>query len=326
MSFESDPTTAYYVIGSCFVNDDEPEPKLGRILVFRLSENKLNQICEREIKGAPYCMQNFNGKLLVSISNSLKLFELKDNQLNALASYSDNVFIIHLKCKNDFILTGDMMKSCAVLTYRHDSNTFELVARDHSPVWLSSIEMLDDDNFLMSDCFQNVITLKKDSGQSNEDERKSLQNYGCIHLGEQINVFRHGSLGMEQQSNELVSNHFQCRILSGTVSGSIILFAHLSNVMFKILNELQIRLSKFFTTPGKIPYEKWRDFDSERRIEPHKYFIDGDLIETFLELTYAEASNLIKDFKVDNSTMGHSNEEFSVNYFNKLVEELSRLH
>jgi len=162
MSFESDPTVAFYIIGCCFVNDDEPEPKMGRILVFRLNENKLIQICEKEIKGAPYCMQNFNGKLLVSISNSLKLYEFKDNQLNQLASYSDNVFIIHLKCKNDFILTGDMMKSCAVLTYRTDSNTFEMVARDHSPVWLSSIEMLDDDNFLMSDSFQNVITLKKD--------------------------------------------------------------------------------------------------------------------------------------------------------------------
>ncbi len=162
MSFENDPTTAYYVIGCCFVNDDDPEPKMGRILVFRLNENKLVQICEKEIKGAPYCMQNFNGKLLVSISNSLKLYEFKDNQLNQLASHSDNVFIIHLKCKNDFILTGDMMKSCAVLTYRADSNSFETVARDNSPVWLSSIEMIDDDNFLLSDCFQNVITLKKD--------------------------------------------------------------------------------------------------------------------------------------------------------------------
>ncbi len=92
--------------------------------------------------------------------------------------------------------------------------------------------------------------LNHSSGQSNEDERKSLQNFGSIHLGEQINVFRHGSLGMQQQSNELLSTHFQCRILSGTVSGSIILFAQLSNTMFKILNELQTRLSKFYTTAG----------------------------------------------------------------------------
>ena len=162
MNFDNDPTTAYYAIGCCQVIDDEPEPKIGRILLFRLTENKLTQVCEKEIKGAPYCMQNFNGKLLASVSNCLKLYEFKDGQLNQLATYSDNVFITHLKCKNDFILTGDMMKSCAVLTYRNDANSFELVARDHSPVWLSSMEMIDDDNFLMSDCFLNVITLKKD--------------------------------------------------------------------------------------------------------------------------------------------------------------------
>ena len=54
------------------------------------------------------------------------------------------------------------MKSCAVLTYRVDTSTFEMVAKDYTPVWLSSLEMVDDDNFIMSDCFQNVITLKKD--------------------------------------------------------------------------------------------------------------------------------------------------------------------
>ncbi len=107
-------------------------------------------------------MQAFNGKLLVSVSNTLKLFELRDNQLNQVASYSENIFIILLKCKNDFILIGDLTKSCAVITYRAETSSFELVARDYQPVWLSSLEMLDDDNFLMSDCFQNIITLKKD--------------------------------------------------------------------------------------------------------------------------------------------------------------------
>ena len=298
MSFESDPTSAYYVIGCSFVNDDDPEPKAGRICIFKYNENKLVQVCEKEIKGAPYNMQNYNGKLLVSISNCLKLYEFKDNQLNQLASYTDNVYIVNLKCKNDFVLVGDLIKSCSILTYRNDSNSFELVARDYTPIWLNSLEMIDDDNFLLSDCLQNVLTLKKDSGQSNEEERKSLQNYGCMHLGEQINVFRHGSLGMQQQSNEMLANHFQGRILSGTVSGTIVLFANLSNTMYNIFNELQFRLAKFLTTAGKIQYDKWRDFESERRIEQHKYFIDGDLIESYLELSPAEAANLIKDFKV----------------------------
>ena len=76
-----------------------------------------------------------------------------------------------------------------------------------------------------------------------------MQNYGCIHIGEQINVFKHGSFGM-QQSNELFANNFQGMIIAGTVSGAILIFSQLSNTMFKILNELQTRLSKKIITAG----------------------------------------------------------------------------
>ena len=162
MNFDNDPANNFFVIGCCYVNDDDPEPKLGRLILIKYHENKLTHVCEKEIKGAPYCLQNYNGKLLCSVSNQIKLFDYRDNQLNQISSYSDNVFITHLKSKNDFILIGDMMKSCAVLTYRVDTSTFEMVAKDYTPVWLSSLEMVDDDNFIMSDCFQNVITLKKD--------------------------------------------------------------------------------------------------------------------------------------------------------------------
>ncbi len=162
MSFENDPTVPYYVIGCCEVKEEEPEPKIGRVIILRYSENKLIQICDKEMKGAPYCMQAFNGKLLVAVSNALKLYEFKDNQLSPLCTFSDNVFITQLKCKNDFILLGDLTKSCSVLTYRADSNAFEQVARDYTPIWLTCIEMIDDDNFMLCDCFQNLVILKKD--------------------------------------------------------------------------------------------------------------------------------------------------------------------
>jgi DNA damage-binding protein 1 len=162
ISFDSEPNVPYYVIGCCETKEDEPEPKSGRIIVLKYFENKLIQVCEKEFKGAPYCLQNFNGKILASVSNSLKLIDFKDNQLTQICSYSDSVFITHLKCKNDFILLGDLTKSCTVLTYRADNNCFEQVAKDFTPVWLSCIEMIDDDNFLLCDSFQNVIILKKD--------------------------------------------------------------------------------------------------------------------------------------------------------------------
>lgn len=171
-TFENEPSTAYYIIGTAQINEDEPEPRAGRLVVFKYGENKLVQVCEREVKGAPYCLASYNNgrALLVGVSNTLKMYEFTslsssssgEPQLNLLSSYSDNVFVVHLKCKNDFILIGDMMKSCAVLTYKHETSQFECVARDHSPAWLSSLEIIDDDHFLMCDGFQNVACLRKD--------------------------------------------------------------------------------------------------------------------------------------------------------------------
>jgi len=55
---------------------------------------------------------------------------------------------------------------------------------------------------------------------------------------------------MQQQQNELLTTHFNGSVLGGTVNGSVILFVGISNPMYKILSELQNRLSKFVTTAG----------------------------------------------------------------------------
>ncbi len=39
MSFEAEPAVAYFVVGCCNVNEDEPEPKNGRIVVFKFTES-----------------------------------------------------------------------------------------------------------------------------------------------------------------------------------------------------------------------------------------------------------------------------------------------
>ena len=69
---------------------------------------------------------------------------------------------MQLKCKNDFVMIGDLMKSCSVLTYRADTSQFELVAKDYTPVWLSCVEVVDDENFILCDCNHNIIALRKD--------------------------------------------------------------------------------------------------------------------------------------------------------------------
>ena len=55
------------------MNPEENEPKVGRIIIFQYEEGKLTQVAEKEVKGACYCLVEFNGKLLASINSTVSI-------------------------------------------------------------------------------------------------------------------------------------------------------------------------------------------------------------------------------------------------------------
>ena len=55
------------------------------------------------------------------------------------------------------------------------------------------MEILDDDTFLGAENSFNLFTCQKDSGSAADDDRSYLQEAGQFHLGEFVNVFRHGT-------------------------------------------------------------------------------------------------------------------------------------
>src|SRR5688500_12219226 len=57
------------------------------------------------------------------------------------------------------------------------------------------------------------------SAAATDDERLHMQDVGLFHLGEYVNVFRHGSLVMQHLGEN--STPIQGSVLYGTVSGSI---------------------------------------------------------------------------------------------------------
>ena len=60
----------YYAVGTTFVLPTEDEPTRGRLLIMHVTEGRqLRLIAEYEIKGAPYQLCAFNGKLLVAYNN-----------------------------------------------------------------------------------------------------------------------------------------------------------------------------------------------------------------------------------------------------------------
>jgi DNA damage-binding protein 1 len=120
--------TPYYVVGTALVVPDETEPKAGRIVIFQYLEGKLLQVAEKEVRGACYCMASFNGKILAGINSTVRLFEwTSEKELRVECSYFNSILVLYLKCKGDFILVGDLMRSMTLLQYKSMEGTFEEV-------------------------------------------------------------------------------------------------------------------------------------------------------------------------------------------------------
>lgn len=317
-----DPTY-YYILGTAFINPEDSEPKQGRIIMFAINEGKLNQVIDKEVKGACYSLCELNGKLLASINSTVRLFEwTKEKELRLECSHFNSIIALYLKTKGDFVLIGDIMRSMTVIQYKAVQGSFEEICRDYSPNWMTAIEILDDDTFLGAENSLNIFICQKDSASTNDEEREMVQEVSLFHLGDMVNVFRKGSL----RGNHLgeTSEYQGVTTLIGTINGAIGVLTQITKESYELLSDLQTKLTHLIKPVGKIDHTHWRSFCNTLKTEPPKGIIDGDLIECFLDLPRKEMMEAVEGIKIRKSP-GLS-EDASVDEMIKIVEGLSRIH
>ncbi|KAG4209707.1 hypothetical protein ERO13_A03G216700v2 [Gossypium hirsutum] len=312
----SDDTNVYYCVGTAYVLPEENEPTKGRILVFIVEDGKLQLIAEKETKGAIYSLNAFNGKLLAAINQKIQLYKwmLREDgsrEIQTECGHHGHILALYVKTRGDFIVVGDLMKSISLLIYKHEEGAIEERARDYNANWMSAVEILDDDTYLGAENNFNLFTVRKNSEGATDEERGRLEVIGEYHLGEFVNRFRHGSLVMRLPDSEV--GQIQT-VIFGTVNGAIGVIASLPHDQYVFLEKLQSNLRKVIKGVGGLSHEQWRSFNNEKRTAEAKNFLDGDLIESFLDLSRGKMEEVSKG-------MGVSVEELS-----KRVEELTRLH
>ncbi|XVF45973.1 hypothetical protein PTKIN_Ptkin02bG0250700 [Pterospermum kingtungense] len=312
----SDDTNVYYCVGTAYVLPEENEPTKGRILVFVVEEGKLQLIAEKETKGAVYSLNAFNGKLLAAINQKIQLYKwmLREDgtrELQSECGHHGHILALYVQTRGDFIVVGDLMKSISLLIYKHEEGAIEERARDYNANWMSAVEILDDDIYLGAENNFNLFTVRKNSEGATDEERGRLEGVGEYHLGEFVNRFRHGSLVMRLPDSDVGQIP---TVIFGTVNGVIGVIASLPHEQYAFLEKLQSNLRKVIKGVGGLSHEQWRSFNNEKRTAEAKNFLDGDLIESFLDLSRGKMEEISK-------AMGVSVEELS-----KRVEELTRLH
>ncbi|OZC09249.1 hypothetical protein X798_03793 [Onchocerca flexuosa] len=321
----------YFVVGTAVIMSDETESKMGRILMFQASEGpeRMRLVYEKEIKGAAYSIQSMDGKLVVAVNSCVRLFEwTADKELRLECSDFDNVTALYLKTKNDLILVGDLMRSLSLLSYKSMESTFEKVARDFMTNWMSACEIIDSDNFLGAENSFNLFTVIKDSFTVFKEEGTRLQELGLFYLGEMVNVFCHGSLTATQVD---VAPLYHSSILYGTSDGGIGVIVQIPPILYTFLQDVQKRLAEYTENCMRISHTQYRTFETEKRSEPPNGFIDGDLIESFLDMSKDSVGQIIKGLKMpllNNISAFETTElvDATAEDVLKLVEDLSRIH
>ncbi|KAG6755111.1 hypothetical protein POTOM_040925 [Populus tomentosa] len=168
---------------------------------------------------------------------------------------------------------------------KHEEGAVKERARDYNANWMLAVEILDDDIYLGAENNFNLFTnLSIDS---------DMVPLSCTYP--------------DSDGGQILTAIF------GTVNSVMRVIASLPLEQYLFLEKLQSNLRKVIKGVGGLSHEQWRSFNNEKKTVDAKNFLDGDLIETFLDLSHSQIEEIGK-------TMNTIVEELY-----EKVEELARL-
>jgi len=315
---QADAAQVLLVVGTAFARPDEPEPTAGRLLVLDVSERSLELLTETRIKGACYALEAFSSRsILAGVNNKLQLYDFvpatagASPSMKLRAEHCGHILVLYIAARGDFILVGDLMKSLSLLQCTAASGQLQLLARDCSANWMTSVAFLDDDTYLGAENNYNLFIARKNADATTDDERERLEIVGEYHLGEFVNRFRKGSLAMQVAETGAAPIP---TLLYATVNGVLGVIASLPAEDFSLLLKVQTALTRVVQGVGGLSHTAWRSFKAERKTADARNVLDGDLIENFLSLKRPQMEQVVQGLDI------------SVEDLCKRIEDLQRLH
>ena len=199
---------------------------------------------------------------------------------------------------------------------------------------MTALAVLDDDTFLGAENWYNIFTVQRNMDAPSEEERGRLENVGEFHVGELINGFQRGSLAMHPTDSILSKDGkpMPCHLF-GTVNGVLGAVITVPSDTFNLLYRLEQALKQVIRGIGGLSHDKWREFATDRKSMPARNFLDGDLIEQFLDLRQEQmqevATIMNKDDDDGDTAMCNesaASSSINVDYLLRVVEEMHQLH
>ncbi|KAI9795569.1 MAG: hypothetical protein M1833_006969 [Piccolia ochrophora] len=274
-------TVERFVVGTGYLDDSRDDSIRGRIMVFAVNEDRKLRLMA-ELAVVIYSLEQDSG-----IPTLVKR-----------TSYRTSTAPIDIAVVDNLIAIADLMKSVSIVEYREGegglSDTLKEVARHFLTSWSTAVAHVADDTFLESDAEGNLMVLHQNRNGVTEDDRRRLQVTGEMLLGEMVNRIRR--INVPLSSDAVVVP----RAFLATVEGSIYLFALISPGKQDLLMRLQSNMAKYIQSPGQMPFNRYRAFKSSvREAEEPFRFVDGEMIEKFLDCSDSLQEEIVEGLNVD---------------------------
>lgn len=212
------------------------------------------------------------------------------------AAYRTATAPIDITVTDNIIAVTDLMKSLSLVEYKKGKagmpDTLTEVARHFESLWGTAVANVADNTYLESDAEGNLIVLQHDINGFSEEDRRRLRVTSELLLGEMVNRIRRIDVTPTPGATVIP------RAFLATVEGSIYLFALIAPGKQDLLIRMQGKMAECVKSPGNVPFGKFRGFRNQVRdagdTGPNR-FVDGELIERFLDCPEEVQREIIKD-------------------------------
>ncbi|KAK2776721.1 hypothetical protein FQN52_003288 [Onygenales sp. PD_12] len=317
-----------FIVGTAYLDDVGEGSVRGRILAFEVTGSRqLAMVCELPVKGACRALAIVQDRIVAALVKTVVVYTVSRGQFNdytltKTATYRTSTAPIDIAVTGNLIVVADLMKSISIVEYTPGDkglpDSLTEVARHFQTLWSTAVAPIAENTFLESDAEGNLIVLNRNVNGVTEDDKRRLQVTGEMLLGEMVNRIRPVGVQMSAAGEAAVVTP---RAFLGTVEGSIYLFALINPSYTDLLMRLQSAMASLVTTPGHMPWSRFRAFKSTvRRAEEPFRFVDGELIERFLGCAGEVQEEIVR------GVVAEGGEEVSVEKVRVVVEGLRRMH
>ena len=194
----------------------------------------------------------------------------------------------------DYLIISDINRSIGIYSYDVEGNKLNEICRDYSSTWVYSFAQLKNNLLYITDIDGNIISLKRNLEPVKENDEIKLERIAYYNYGERINsmiltkiknkdLYRLSSDYKKDDIDNLDEKNDEVQIVFfSTLEGSIGQIIQINEDIFNFLKALQDLLIKKVENIGNFSYDKWKNYNDEIINKESKGFIEGDIIEKFL--------------------------------------------